>query len=515
MQLLPRDAAQEIGDICRGVLGGKRLILVSNRGPVEYRSTGDGWEAQPGCGGMAVALCAIARHTPLTWVASAMTEGDRVMAHSPMRGQIHRGLADVEDCRVRFVVSPQDAYHLHYNLISNPVLWFLQHSLWGELDRPGLMEQILDGWNYGYEPVNRHFARAVLAELMAADNAPCVMFHDYHLYLAPLYVRTAHPNATLTHFVHIPWPEPDVWRELPENISIAICRGLLANDVVGFQTSLSAVNFLRTCESVLKGARVDLSAATVTYAGRETAVRHRPISVDVADLERRMNSPEVKAYQERLAPLCGRHTLVRVDRLDPGKNVLGGFHALDLLLRRHPELAGQVKVLTFLVPSRASIPEYNRYRREVFSLIDEINQRHGVSGWRPIEVFYENNYAQALAGLSLADVLLVNPLADGMNLVSKEGPIVNQRGAVLVLSREAGSHAELAQGVLSIDPTDVEGTARALAKAIRMPPDERRWRAHLLRRIIERNDLSVWLKDLLEDMRASAREHPFAIARPG
>ena len=430
MQILPRDAAQEIGDICRDILGEKRLILVSNRGPVEYRSSGGGWEARPGCGGMAIALSAVARHTPLTWVASAMTEGDRLIARSTVRRQIKRGLAGTEDCRVRFVVSPQDAYHLHYNLISNPVLWFLHHSLWKELDRPGMMEEILDGWDYGYEPVNRHFARTVLAELNAPDNAPCVMFHDYHLYLAPLYVRAAHPYATLTHFMHIPWPEPEAWRELPGHISVAICRGLLANDVVGFQTSLSAVNFLRTCESVLKSARVDLGAATVTYGGRETAVRHRPISVDVADLERRMDSPEMRAYQERLAPLRGRHTLVRVDRLDPSKNVLGGLHALDLLLRLHPELTGQLKMWIFLVPSRASIPEYKRYKREVFKLVDEINRRHGGDGWQPIDVFYENNYAQALAGMSLADVLLVNPLADGMNLVSKEGPIVNRRGAV-------------------------------------------------------------------------------------
>jgi trehalose 6-phosphate synthase len=285
--------------------------------------------------------------------------------------------------------------------------------------------------------------------------------------------------------------------------------------VVGFQTPTSIVNFLRTCERVLKGARADLNTCTVTFAGHETAVRHRPISVDVADLERRMESPEVKGYQARLAPLCGERTIVRVDRLDPSKNVLGGFHALDLLLRRRPELVGHVKVLAFLVPSRTSIPEYKRYKAQVFDLIEEINQRYSASGWRPIEVFYENNYGQALAGMSLADVLFVNPLADGMNLVSKEGLIVNQRGATLVLSRRAGSHAELAQGALSIDPTDVEDTVRALAKAIRMPPDERRWRAHLLRRIIERNDLSLWLRNLLEDLRASVQEPSFAAARHG
>jgi trehalose 6-phosphate synthase len=513
MQVRPRDAAPEIGDTCRDVLGGKRLILVSNRGPVEYRSSGDGWEAHPGCGGVATALSAVARRTPLTWVTSAITEGDRVVAESTAQGHIRNGLAGTKDCRVRFVVSPQDAYELHYNLISNPVLWFLHHSLWKELDRPGMTEQILDGWDYGYQPVNRHFARAILAEMKAPDSAYCVMFHDYHLYLAPLYVRTAQPYATLTHFVHIPWPEPQAWRQLPDDISTAICRGLLANDVVAFQTSLSALNFLRTCESILKGARVNLDAATVAFGGRETAVRHRPISVDVADLERRMDSPEVKGYQARLASLCGKRTIVRVDRLDPGKNVVGGFHALDMLLRRHPELLGQVKVLAFLVPSRTSIPEYKRYKRQVFDRVAEINQRYGADDWRPIEVFYENNYAQALAGMSLADVLLINPLADGMNLVSKESAIVNRRGAVLVLSRKAGSHAELAQGALSIDPTDFEGTAQALEEAIRMPPDERYSRAHLLRRIIERNDLSVWLRSMLEDLRVPAQEPSFAVAR--
>ena len=197
---------------------------------------------------------------------------------------------------------------------------------------------------------------------------------------------------------------------------------------------------------------------------------------------------------------------MRVDRVDPSKNIVAGFRAFGLLLERHPELIGQAKFLAFLVPSRTGIPEYRRCTGEVFAAIRDINSRYQQEDWRPIELFYENNYLQALAGMSLYDVLLVNPLADGMNLVSKEGPIVNEHDGVLVLSRGAGSHGELAEGAVSVDPLDIEGTAEGLASALSMPEAERRARAEQLRQTIERNDLSVWLRSQLEDLRSIALE---------
>ncbi|MGQ9572279.1 MAG: alpha,alpha-trehalose-phosphate synthase (UDP-forming) [Dehalococcoidia bacterium] len=497
-----------MGAICRQVLGDKRLILVSNRGPIEYR-TGDNGEPQAcrGNGGVAIALSAAARHAPVSWVASAMTDADRQAAQRCQDGVID-GKPEGVPWRVRFVVVPPDVYERYYNSMSNPVLWFLQHSFWNRLERPGLWNHIREDWEQGYVPVNRRFAEAVLSELEAADTAPCVMFHDYHLYLAPLYVRAHAPEAILTHFIHIPWPSPDNWQWLPWDITEDICRGLLANDVVSFQTPNSAHNFLLTCWNFVQGAEVnfDLGAASVRLGRHLTNVRSHPISVDVADLRRRMASPEVRIYKDRLSRLRGKYTFVRVDRVDPSKNIVTGFQAFDLLLQRYPQLIEQVKFLAFLVPSRTGIPEYRRYTGEVFAAIRDINSRYQRGDWRPIELFYENNYSQALAGMSFYDVLLVNSLSDGMNLVSKEGPIVNERDGVLVLSRSAGSHAELGEWAVPVEPADIEGTAEALAYALSVPEAERRVRANRLRQTIERNNLSVWLRSELEDLRSIALE---------
>ena len=502
------NSSQDLGELGQRVLGDKRLILVSNRGPIEYRTGGgDDHESQAchGSGGVAVALSAAARYAPVTWVASAMTDADRQVAQRS-EGNIIGGDSEEHPWRVRFVVVPCGIYERYYNLMSNPVLWFLQHSLWKRLERPSLWREIQEAWEQGYVPVNRRFAEAVLAELQVADTAPCAMFHDYHLYLAPLYVRAQAPEAILTHFIHIPWPPPETWQRLPWDITKDICRGLLANDVVILQTADSAHNFLATCERFVAGAelRVDLGEASIRLSGHLTKVRHHPISVDIADLRQRMASPEVEAYRHKLSPLRGRYTIVRVDRVDPSKNIVAGFKAFGLLLERHPELIGQLKFLAFLVPSRTGIPEYRRYTEEVLTAIRDINSRYHRADWRPIELFHENSYPQALAAMSLYDVLLVNSLADGMNLVSKEGPIVNERDGVLILSRGAGSHTELGEHALSVDPTDVEGTAEALASALFMPEAERRARAERLRQTIERNDLSVWLRSQLEDVRAIA-----------
>jgi trehalose 6-phosphate synthase len=503
----PNDS-QDLSELCQQVLGDKRLILVSNRGPIEYRTGGgDGHESQAcyGSGGVAVALSAAARYAPVAWVASAMTDADRQVAQRSEDNTIG-GDGGEDPWRLRFVVMPCGVYERYYNLMSNPVLWFLQHSLWSRLERPSLGREIQEAWEQGYVPVNRRFADSVLAELRMADTAPCVMFHDYHLYLAPLYVRAQAPEAILTHFIHIPWPPPETWQQLPWDVTEDICRGLLANDVVSFQTADAASNFLATCESFVAGAavRFDLDGPSICLGSHLTRVRHHPISVDVAELRRRMASPEVEAYRHKLSFLRGRYTIVRVDRVDPSKNIVAGFEAFDLLLQRHPELIGQVKFLALLVPSRTGIAEYRRYTAEVLAAIRNINSRYQREDWRPIELLYENNYPQALAAMSLYDVLLVNSLADGMNLVSKEGPIVNERDGVLVLSRAAGSHAELGEHALSVDPTDIEGTAEALASALSMPEAERRARADRLRQTIERNDLSVWLRSQLEDVRSIA-----------
>ena len=500
------DRDEDLRNTCADLFGGRRLIVASNRGPLEYAG-GDGQPLTPsiGCGGLVTALSMAARLADVTWVAAAMTEADRLVAASGGPSEEHRRSVG---CDVHFVVPDANAYDLHYNLFSNPILWFLHHSMLDDLRRRNLWDQIEKAWENGYLPVNRAFADAVIEQLRRPGSAGVALLQDYHLYVAGRYIRNAAPDALLQHFVHVPWPEVDAWADMPQHITGAICDGLLANDVIRFQTDTSAGNFLLTCFNYLPGAFIDFDKMVVSYRGRRARVRSGAISVDPVHLQRMAGSPEAQSYLKKLEPLAGERTIVRVDRMDPSKNVLGGFRAFELLLARHSELRGRVKLLAFLVPSRTGIAEYRRYADRVFRLIDRINARYGSGSWRPIEVFYENNVHQALAGMTLYDVLLVNPLADGMNLVAKEGPVVNRRDGVLVLSSRAGTFQELAEGALGVMPRDVEGTAQALWRALEMPLSERRRRAAILRVAITRRDLLAWMSEQLEELHEVAAAEP-------
>ena len=270
--------------------------------------------------------------------------------------------------------------------------------------------------------------------------------------------------------------------------------------MVGFQTERYAHNYLRMVESFVPGATVDYETATVRRGRRTTHVRSYPISIDVDATRRVAGSRGARRRADQLLGGARERVIVRVDRLEPSKNILRGFLAYETLLARSPRLRGRISFLAFLVPSRTGLREYGNYGRTVQSAVDRINARFGRSGWRPIQLFYENDYAQALAGLSIADVVLVNPLVDGMNLVAKEAVVVSERDAVLVLSETAGAYDQMARGALAVAPADVVGTADALASALAMDPDERRKRLRVLRAGVEAEDITWWLRRQLEDL---------------
>jgi trehalose 6-phosphate synthase len=194
-----------------------------------------------------------------------------------------------------------------------------------------------------------------------------------------------------------------------------------------------------------------------------------------------------------------------VDRSEPSKNIVRGLRAWELLLERYPEFRGKVNFLQFLVPSRSELGVYQTYTDEIFELVESINDHFGDVAWQPIHVLYENNYAQAIAGMYLYDVLLVNPIIDGMNLVSKEGPLVNKGDGVLILSELAGSSEQLSDFSLNVSPTDLEGTVRALHQALTMPEEERRRRAAALKQLIQEQDITHWLESQFQDLAAVSR----------
>jgi len=489
---------QRLETLTREMLARRRLIIASNRGPVEYHIESDGsLSAQRGGGGMVTALLAAARFVPATWVASAMTDGDRQAAE-----QANGSLLQVPDNEVwvRFVTVPPSVYQRHYYVFCNPLLWFIQHFMWNTPRTPNIGRAVYEAWESGYIPVNEAIAEAVIEEAKKHAEPPYVLLQDYHLYLAPAMIRQAVPAATILHFTHIPWPGPRYWGILPAPMRRRIHEDMCASDIVGLQSESDVRNFLHCCEAMLDGVDIDYGRRYVNYRGHTTRVCHYPISIDAAGLMKYTQSPDVQNAKERLKRFLGEQTIVRVDRSEPSKNIIRGLRALELLLERHPDLHRKLNFLQFLVPSRSELGVYQTYTDEIFELVESINDHFGDVEWQPVRVFYEDNYAQAIAGMSLYDVLLVNPIIDGMNLVSKEGPLVNERDGVLVLSEMAGSYEQLADFVLPIAPADLEGTVRALHQALTMPADERRGRATALKQLIQEEDITYWLERQFRDL---------------
>ncbi|HET7521381.1 MAG TPA: trehalose-6-phosphate synthase, partial [Candidatus Limnocylindria bacterium] len=431
-----------------------------------------------------------------TWIAAPLSDGDRRGIGEPKL--IDRAVPN--EVRLRFVEVERGPYEAAYNVVANPLLWFLQHQMYELPSRPMIDAGTLRAWQAGYVPVNEAFARSVLRQA-PNDERPRIMLHDYHLYLAPSMIRERRPTALVSHFTHIPWPPSSLWQTITPAIRTAIVAGLAGADVVGFQTERYAHNFLRAAESFLPGARVDHRTRRVLLPGGHVAhVRDYPISIDVQATREVAASLRARRRAEQLRAGAPGQIVVRVDRLEPSKNILRGFAAFEALLQRYPRMRGRVTFLAFLVPSRTSLREYGDYGRKVQAAVDRINARFGRAGYRPVQLFYENNYAQAIAGLAIADVVLVNPLVDGMNLVAKEAAVVSGRDAVLVLSETAGAYDQMADGVLPVAPADVAGTAEALGRALAMPPGERAERLALLRRGVEREDIGWWLRRQMEDL---------------
>lgn len=491
-----------------------RLIIASNRGPVEYYLGQDKrLKQRRGAGGVVTALIDLGNRMEVTWVALAMTEGDRMaLREAQNRGGLIRSPLCGEKMQLRYVPISKTAYRKHYEQISNQLLWFLQHYMYDPTVDFKSPEKIQDAWENGYQVANRAIAEAVNTEIEREPTISIVMLHDYHLYLAPAMIRQRHPTIIMQQFIHIPWPDVRVWQFLPGNMAHDIYQGLVGNDIIGFQTERDARNFLEGARTLLEGAVVDFEESAVWWQGHRTSVRVYPISISVVDEQRLVQSRAGKRAAKKILPLLGEKTIMRVDRIEPTKNILRGFQAYAQMLEQHPELLGKVKFLAFLVPSRQGLQEYQRYNAEVMKIIEEINQRFGTDGWVPIQAFFENDRTQALAAMQYYDVLLVNPIIDGMNLVAKEGPVVNKCNGVLVLSRTAGAFQQLGKAAIPVTPTDVIETAEALYKALTMPPEDRRIKAAMARQIVENQDLNVWFQRQINDINELLDRLPARIA---
>src|SRR5919106_27679 len=442
----------------------RKLIVVSNRAPVAFnRDAGGERIASRGGGGLVTGLRSLVSHHDVTWIASAMSDEDRVVAEEARGEAIEEAAGDGSPYRLHLVPHDPSAYDWYYNVVANPVLWFIQHYLWGLASSPDVDQGLHNAWSEGYVAVNRSFADATLAELEREPDA-AVFFHDYHLYVAPRIVRERAPHTTLAHFVHVPWAMSEYWRVLPEPIRRAVHEGILANDVVSFPTPRWRRNFLRSCEDVLD-AEVDHDAGEVRYGGQITAVRAHAISVDPGEFDTLAQSPQGRAEESA-----------------------------------HPEMHGRVQMLALLDPSRQDIPEYAEYLGAIQRAARVVNDRFQQEGWLPLAFEIQDDFLQAVAAYKQFDVLLVNAIFDGMNLIAKEAPLVNTRDGVLILSENAGAHEELGEWALTVNPFDVAGQAEAIHEAITMAPGERRERLNAIKRHVREHDIGSWIEAQLQDL---------------
>ncbi|MDX6465718.1 MAG: trehalose 6-phosphate synthase [Gaiellaceae bacterium] len=483
----------------------RKILVVANRGPVSYDRAPDGERiARRGGGGLVTALRSLLARHEVTWIASAMSEEDRVVAAEHGGDGAAETARDGSPYRIRFVAADPSAYDWYYNVVANPTLWFLQHYMWGLPYAPDLDLGLHNAWFNGYLPVNEAFADATVAELEREPEA-AVFFHDYHLYLAPKLARARRPDKCSSHFNHNPWPQSEYWHVLPEHLRRDIHEGLLANDVVGFHTERWKRNFLRACVDIL-GAEVDSSASTVTHDGRTTLVTSHPIGIDPAEFEELEQDADVLEQERQIVERRPEFLVVRVDRTDPSKNIVRGFRAFAIFLEMHPELQGRVTMLALLDPSRQDVPEYSEYLGAVQREARVVNDRFQSEGWLPIDLQIADNFAQSVAAYKQYDVLLVNAVFDGLNLVSKEAPLLNGRDGVLILSENTGASEELSEWALTVNPFDVYGQAQAIHAALTMAPDERKQRLESIRAHVRENDLAAWIAAQLADLdRVSAR----------
>jgi trehalose 6-phosphate synthase len=487
---------------------GTQLVLVSNRGPASFSRGEDGEiVAARGGGGLVTALTGLVHHRSALWISSAMGEEDVEVSHNHDGGAFDLELDDVT-YRIRLVESDPEAYDRFYNVIANPMLWFIQHYLWDLSNAPDIRQAEVDAYEQGYRVVNDDLAHAVLEEIDGKSD-PVVMLHDYHLYTAPRTIRQARPDVFITHFIHIPWSQPDSWRVLPRDVREDLYEGILANDIIGFHTSLYKRNFLLCCRELFD-LDVDEQAGVVHFEGRDIWVRAYPLPISAETFARVAQRPEVHTYERELLRRRREHLILRVDRADLSKNVLRGFTAFDLFLDQHPEFREHVTFIAHMMPSRQDVPEYVEYLEKIEALVAVVNHRHGTTDWMPIDLKLRENLDEAIAAYKHYDLLMVNAMFDGMNLVAKEGPLVNERMGVSLLSENTGAHEELADFALSVNPFDVQEQADAIHRALTMSPDERSWRAMGLKQIIRSRNPGDWVDDQLADIDAKRTGQPAA-----
>ncbi|MFB4317320.1 trehalose-6-phosphate synthase [Actinomadura sp. 21ATH] len=479
-----------------------QVLLASNRGPVSFARADDGaLTMRRGAGGLVSGLAGVTgaggdpggrgvaagtvpagdgdrdRAPDVLWVCAALGDADREAVRRAPDGRLDLAGHDIGGSAVRMLDIPAATFHRAYNAVANSTLWFVHHLLYDTPRAPHFDARARRDWQ-SYEAYNAAFADALARD--AASGAKAAV-QDYHLSLAPRMLRDRRPDLKIVHFSHTPWAPPEYFRLLPDDIGEQILDGILGADHAAFLTERWAEAFLDCCGALLPGAKVDRAARTVARGGHVTTIGVYGLGVDGDALRRRAAEPDVADRARALREQVGdRQLIVRIDRTELSKNIVRGLAAYREMLVNHPEWRGRVVQVAFAYPSRHDLPEYRAYTEAVREAAARITEEFGTPDWDPLILHVADDYPRSLAAYGMADVLLVNPIRDGMNLVAKEGPVLSGHGCALVLSREAGAAAELGEDALLINPYDVSQTAEALHQALLMPREKRAERCERL-----------------------------------
>lgn len=480
-------------------LDDKEIIVASNRGPVVFKKDKKGQiELIRGAGGIVGSMIPFLERTHGKWISSAIGEYDHHM-NTEYHSKVPIPLENPE-YYVEFIKSDENIYNGFNGKFANPLLWFIHHSMWNPPYSPCADEELHQAWE-SYKHVNSLFAEAIGQDVYDSDKTPIVMLQDYHLYLTPKIIRKQHPNVLMSQFVHIPFPPPEIFQQLPNHMQIEILDSILTNDVLGFHIQRYTNNFFQTIKLILPNASVDEINSDILYNGHVCHVRTYPISVDTKTLQIQAQNPKVIAKDAEVDDIVGDCKLIyRTDRADLSKNIIRGFQAYDIFLEKYPEWREKVKFVATLMPSRQDIKIYREYTDNIKNIVKEINEKYETPNWQPIKYICRGDYDLVIALLKRYDVLMVNPILDGMNIVAKEGSVVNENNGVLVLSTGAGCYEELKDGAICINPFDLRQTAESLDMALMI--DERTKTQMLAknRDVIKSNDLNKWVSDQLNDI---------------
>ncbi|MFL6139830.1 MAG: trehalose-6-phosphate synthase [Frankiaceae bacterium] len=474
------------------------VLVASNRGPLAFHRTDEGaLEGRRGGGGLVSGMTAATRSGTAVWVCAALSDGDRAAARGAPRGRLDEAGHDTGGAAVRMLDIEASTFHRAYNSIANSVLWFVNHQLYDTPNQPWFDERFRREWA-AYGQYNGAFAAALDEE--AAEGATVVV-QDYHLTLAPRLLRDRRPDLRIGHFMHTPWAMPDYFSLLPDAVVRDVLTGVLGADHAGFLSRRWADAFLLCCERLL-GAEVDHERSTVRHEGRVIEVGVHALGVDAGYLHDRGHQPDVETRLCALRDRVGDRKLVlRIDRTELSKNIVRGLGAYRELLRAHPEWRGRVVHVAFAYPSRHDLPEYREYTGAVLRIAQEIEDEFATDGWEPVVLEVNDDFARSLAAYRLADVLVVNPIRDGMNLVAKEVPVLSENGVALVLSRECGAADDLGAAALLVNPYDVSQTAEAIHLALLMDESERAARTKRLAAGATRLPPDRWFAEQLDALR--------------